>query len=160
MKDRSALYLKAGSISTACLLCVCLCMHFITFSQPADDLTEQYGPELQMAYERYMAAVVIACETGDMSKLEESATGHALDSAIEIASYENAEATAEWWKVEVSSLSVKEYYTDTARVLIYERLIGDFSEGNAPGGRAMIAWLRKEDGVWRVYRYESPKEGD
>ena len=132
----------------------------IAFPRPADDLTEQYGPELQIAYERYMAAVAIACETGDVSKLEESATGHALESAMRIASDENAEATAEGWKVDVSSLSVKEYYTDTARVLVYERLISDFPEGGASGGRARVAWLRKENGVWKVLGRGSPKEGD
>jgi len=121
-----------------------------------DPLTEQYGSELQLAYESYRQAQIIAVETGDTTVLQKAATGHALESTERGILDEDAESLVEWSKIEVISLQVREYHTNTAEIFVSARILGDVE--NAPTAWPLICSLQQEDNVWKVSYCYPPRD--
>jgi hypothetical protein len=135
-------------LSAVTVLFICTFCHSPEYYRHAES-TAKYGEELQAAYEDYTSAVVIAYEKGDTSHLQDAATGYALKSHLETTGSEGAKSAVEWWKVEVVSITVNEYLTDTAEILVGEQVIGDISD-EVGRMQSWICKLQKADGKWKV----------
>ena len=116
------------------------------------ELTQEYGSELQAAYEEFTEAVAVAYETGDTSRLEDTATGHELEYRRETTGYADAKATAGQWRVAVIRVIVREYSTDTAVIYVEERVPA--TAGRPGFETVMIVRFEMVDGKWKVSEVE------
>jgi hypothetical protein len=109
-------------------------------------------------YENYKSVAALALETGDTSQLADVAIGYELDNLTRMAGNQDAKTVAEWWKVEVLSIEVTEYLTDTAEAVIQERVLGNIARPEQKN--VWIVEFQQDDHTWKVSGFESYFKND
>jgi len=151
-RNQSTVWAILGSIGLLFLLTSC------SVANPSAKLTEQHGLELRTTYENYKSVVALALETGDTSQLADVAIGYELDNLAEMTGNKDAKTVAEWWKVEVLSITVTEYLTDTAEAVIQERVLGNIARPEKKN--VWIVEFQQDDHTWKVSGFESYFKND
>ncbi len=124
------------------------------------ELTQLYGDEFTEVYNAYLRSVLLAYETNDTSQLQETTIGYELKKHIEGANSKSAPDVAEWLKVELFSLSVKDYSENRAIISVGQRYIGNIPEHSRGNVNPRVVRLEKINGKWKVAHTENPLTND